>query len=242
MKISILTLFPDMFTGFTSTSIIKNAIEKGSVEFEIVDYRKYTKEKHGHVDDYPYGGGSGLVLMCQPILDALHDIKTDTSLVILLTPQGTTFNQAKAMELTGYDHLIFLCGHYEGFDERIRYYVDMQISIGDFVLTGGELASMVISDAVVRLLDGVITEQSHMDDSFSDGLLEYPHYTRPQEYEGYSVPGVLVSGHHENIRKFRMKESLRRTWKYRPDLLEKKELNKEQEKMLQEIIDEENVK
>lgn len=235
MKISILTLFPEMFDGFLTTSIIKNAITAEKVEFELVDFRKFTLDKHNHVDDYPYGGGAGLVLMCQPVIDALRSIQTEDSYTILLSPQGTPFKQSIAQDLTQYSHLIFVCGHYEGFDERIRYYVDAQISIGDFVLTGGELASMVISDAVVRLLKGVITQDSHEDDSFSNDLLEYPHYTRPRVFEGHEVPEVLVSGHHANIKTYRLKESLRRTWKYRPDLLEKRVMSNTEIALLEEI-------
>ena len=236
MKISIITLFPDMFDGFINTSIIKKGILKEHVNVEIVDMRQYTKDKHNRVDDYPFGGGAGLVLMCQPVVDAIKDIKDDNSWVVLMTPQGTPFSQNVAQSYAStYEHLILVCGHYEGFDERIRDYADAEISIGDYVLTGGELAAMVISDAIIRLVDGVITKESHEDDSFSDGLLEYAHYTRPREFEGKEVPEVLLSGHHENIRKFRLKSSLEKTLKNRPDLLENRVLSHEEAMLLETI-------
>ncbi|MEF2609051.1 MAG: tRNA (guanosine(37)-N1)-methyltransferase TrmD, partial [Faecalicoccus sp.] len=178
MKITVLTLFPDYFRSLLETSIIKRAKDKELFEFECIDFRTFTKEKHGHVDDTPYGGGAGMVLMCQPILDALASVRTPKSTVILLTPQGKTFSQSVAKELSLQEHLIFICGHYEGFDERIRDYVDVQLSLGDFVLTGGEPACVVMCDAILRLLPGTIRQDSWEDDSISDGLLEYPQYTR----------------------------------------------------------------
>ncbi len=243
MRITVMTLFPEFFDSFQTTSIIKKALEKNRVEFDCVDYRKYTLDKHNHVDDTPCGGGVGMLLMVQPIVDCLKDIKTENSHVILMCPQGKTFNQGMARDYaTNYDHIILICGHYEGYDERIRDYVDEEVSLGDFVLTGGEIAAMTISDAIIRLLDGVITKQSHEDDSFENGLLEYPQYTRPVEFDGKKVPEVLLSGHHENIRKWRLKESLRKTYLKRPDLLEKRELNKEEKKFLDEIFEEINKK
>ena len=227
MKISVLTLFPEYFDSLLNTSIIKRAKEKNLFEFETIDFRLFTKEKHGHVDDTPYGGGAGMVLMCQPVLDALESIRTENSLVILLSPQGKTFNQTYAKDLSTKDHLIFICGHYEGFDERIRDYVDIQMSLGDFVLTGGESACMVMCDAILRLIPGVIRQDSSDDDSFSNGLLEYPQYTRPEVYKGKKVPDVLLSGHHANIKKWRHEKSLENTHKHRPDLLEKIELSEE---------------
>lgn len=228
MKISVLTLFPEYFDSLLKTSIIKRAKEKELFEFEAIDFRPFTNEKHGHVDDTPYGGGAGMVLMCQPILDALKTIRTDKSTVILLTPQGKTFKQEIARELSLKEHLIFICGHYEGFDERIRDYVDIQMSLGDFVLTGGESACMVMCDSILRLIPGVIRQDSSDDDSFSNGLLEYPQYTRPEVYDGMRVPDVLLSGHHANIKKWRHEKSLENTYKHRPDLLEKIELSKEE--------------
>ena len=235
MKIDILSLFPEMFEGFLNTSIIKRAIDASLVEVQVHDFREYSLNKHKKVDDYPYGGGAGMVLMCQPIVDCLKSLVTEESLVILMSPQGQTLKQSLSVELSTYKHLIFICGHYEGFDERIRDYVDMELSIGDYVLTGGELSSMVVCDSIIRLLEGSIREQSHEDDSFSHGLLEYPQYTRPYEYDGNKVPDVLISGHHENIRKWRLQQSLLKTYRKRPDLLENREMSKEEIKILEEI-------
>lgn len=239
MKITILTLFPEFFDSFKSTSIIRKALEKGAVELECIDYRQYTLDKHNHVDDTPCGGGVGMLLMVQPIADCLKAVRQENSHVILLTPQGKVFHQKMAHDyVQRYEHLILICGHYEGFDERIRDYVDEEVSIGDFVLTGGEIGAMTISDAIIRLLEGVITKESHEDDSFENGLLEYPQYTRPIEYDGKKVPEILLSGHHENIRKWRLKESLRKTYIRRPDLLEKRVFTKEEKQFLNEIIEE----
>ncbi len=242
MKITVLTLFPEFFDRFVETSIIKRAIEQGHVEFSCVDYRQYTMDKHNHVDDTPCGGGAGMVLMCQPIIDCIKAVRDEHSLVVMMTPQGQKFTQQTAHSFVEIDHLILLCGHYEGFDERIRDYVDMEVSLGDFVLTGGEGAAMVISDAVIRLLNGVIQTQSHEDDSFENGLLEYPQYTRPIEYDGKKVPEVLLSGHHKNIAAWRLKESLRKTLLQRPDLLENREFSKEEAALLAEITQEEQKK
>lgn len=235
MKITVCTLFPEFFDQFVNTSIIKRAIDQGKIEFSCVDYRAFTTDKHRHVDDTPCGGGAGMVLMCQPIIDCLKTLRSEHSLVVMMTPQGQPFHQKTARQLAKVDHLILLCGHYEGFDERIRRYVDMEVSLGDFVLTGGEPAAMVISDAVIRLVDGVILKESHEDDSFENGLLEYPQYTRPIEYEGMKVPDVLLSGHHEHIRQWRLKESLRKTLHRRPDLLAGRSLTPEETKLLEEI-------
>lgn len=238
MKISVLTLFPEYFEPLLHTSIIKRAKEKNLFEFETVDFRPFTNEKHGHVDDTPYGGGAGMVLMCQPILDALKSIRTENSTVILLTPQGKTFKQEIAKELSLKEHLIFICGHYEGFDERIRDYVDIQMSLGDFVLTGGESACMVMCDAILRLIPGVIKQDSSDDDSFSNGLLEYPQYTRPEVYDGKRVPDVLLSGHHANIKKWRHEMALKNTYLHRPDLLKDRELTKEENIFLESLQEE----
>lgn len=235
MKIDILSLFPDMFEGFLNTSIIKRAIDASLVEVCIHDFREFSLNKHKKVDDYPYGGGQGMVLMCQPIVDCLKTIVTEDSFVILMSPQGTTLKQSLSVELSHQKHLVFICGHYEGFDERIRDYVDMELSIGDYVLTGGELSSMVVCDSIIRLLEGSIREESHEDDSFSDGLLEYPQYTRPYEYDGNQVPDVLLSGHHENIRKWRLQQSLLKTYRKRPDLLAHRIMSDEEMKILEEI-------
>ncbi len=225
MIIDILTLFPNMFDGFLSESIIKRAIESDKVKVNIHNIRDYSKDPHKKVDDYGYGGGEGMVLMPQPIFDAVKYLKKEDSFIILMTPQGMTFNHKVAHDLTLKKHIIIICGHYEGFDERIRTLADMEISIGDFVLTGGELPSMVICDSIIRLLDGVINENSHKNDSFENALLDYPVYTHPVEYDGLKVPDVLLSGHHENIRKWRLEQQLTRTKERRPDLLEKSEYN-----------------
>ncbi len=222
MKIDILTLFPGMFDGFLHESIIKRALERGQVEIQVHDIRAYSKDPHKKVDDYGYGGGQGMVLMPQPIFDAVEDLRTENSKVLLMTPQGKTYNQEIAYDLTQEKHLIIICGHYEGFDERIRTLADMEISIGDYVLTGGELASMVITDSVVRLLDGVIAKDSHIYDSFHNHLLDYPVYTKPADFRGMKVPEVLLSGHHKKIEEWRLEEQMKRTKERRPDLLEKR--------------------
>ena len=222
MKIDILTLFPSMFDGFIGESIIKRAIEKKLVEINIHNIRDYSKDPHKKVDDYGFGGGKGMVLMPQPIFDAVESLKNEDSKVILMTPQGIKYNQQKAYSLIEEKHLIIICGHYEGFDERIRSIVDLEISIGDFVLTGGEIPAMVISDSIIRLLDGVIEKESHVFDSFNNNLLDYPVYTHPADFRGMKVPDVLLSGHHANINKWRLEQQLKRTKERRPDLLEKR--------------------
>lgn len=235
MRITILTLFPEMFEGFLNTSIIARAIKDGRVEVECIDFRSYTKDKHNKVDDTPCGGGAGMILQCQPIVDCIKAVRTPNSKVVMMTPSGRTFKQSVAREYATCDHLILLCGHYEGFDHRILNYIDEELSIGDYVLTGGELAAMAVSDAVIRLLNGVIRTKSNEDDSFENGLLEYPQYTRPIEYDGHVVPDVLLSGHHENIRKWRLEKSLELTLEKRPDLLESREFSKEELKILEKI-------
>ena len=218
MKIDILTLFPEMFDGFLNTSIIKRARELGQVDINVHNFRDYSLDKHGRVDDYPYGGGAGMVLMCEPIFRAVEDIKTDDSLVIMLSPSGRVFKQSLAVDLSKEKHIILLCGHYEGFDERIKTIVDMELSIGDYVLTGGEVPAMVITDTITRLIPGVITGASLDSESFNDGLLDYPNYTRPEIFRGMKVPDVLLSGHHKNIEKYRHEEKIRLTRKNRQDL------------------------
>ncbi len=203
MKIDILTLFPSMFEGFLNESIIKRAIDKKIVEINIHNIRDYSQDKHKKVDDYPFGGGAGMVLMCEPVFLAIEDVKTEDSIVIMMTPSGKTFNENIAYDLSTKKHIILLCGHYEGFDERIKSIVDMELSIGDYVLTGGEIPSMAITDAVVRLIPGAINKESLVSESFTDDLLDYPQYTRPADFRGMKVPEVLLSGHHENIRKYR---------------------------------------
>ena len=220
MKIDILTLFPGMFEGFKSESIIKRALEKGKVEINIIDIRDYTPYKNNQVDDYQFGGGGGMIMMCEPVFNAVESIKTDESHVIIMSPRGKTYNQNKARELTNYKHLIIICGHYEGFDERIYSLADECISIGNFILTGGELPSMMISDSVIRLLDGVITDTSLINESFNDNLLDYPVYTEPRDFRGMIVPEVLISGDHKKINEYRESERKRITREYRSDLLD----------------------
>ena len=237
MKIDFMTLFPEMFNGVLNESILKKAQEKEAVEFSVINFRDYSSNKHNTVDDYPYGGGAGMVLKAQPIFDAVEDLKKQsdtTPKVILVCPQGERFTQAKAEQLATEDHLLFICGHYEGYDERIReHLVTDEISIGDFVLTGGELASMVIADSVVRLLPGVLgNEDSPILDSYSSGLLEHPHYTRPADFRGMKVPEVLLSGNHKKIEEWREQESLRRTFTRRPDLLESYPLTDKQKSII----------
>lgn len=203
MKIDILTLFPLMFEGFINESIIKRARDKELVDIKVHNIRDYSPYKNKQVDDYQYGGGAGMVLMCEPIFNAIDALKKEDSLVIMLTPGGDTFNEKMAYSLKEYKHIILLCGHYEGFDERIKTIVDKEISIGDYVLTGGEVAAMVVVDATVRLIDGVINKESLESESFNDDLLDYPVYTKPANFRGLKVPDVLLSGHHANITKYR---------------------------------------
>ena len=219
MKIDVLTLFPDMFNNIFNESIIKRAVNNNLVEINIHNIRDYSKDPHKKVDDTPYGGGSGMVLMCQPIFDAVKSLRSDNSKVILLTPSGKLYKQSIAFNLSHEKHLILICGHYEGFDERIKSICNMEISIGDYILTGGEVPAMVIIDSVTRLIDGVIKKESYECDSFTDNLLDYPTYTKPRIYEGLEVPLVLVNGDHDKISKWRRKEQIEITKKNRPDLL-----------------------
>lgn len=238
MNIHVLTLFPEMFTGVLGASILKKAQEKNLVNITVTNFRDFSEDKHNKVDDYPYGGGAGMVLKPEPIFNAVEHVTKDSNpRVILMCPQGERFTQKKAEELAQEKELVFLCGHYEGYDERIReYLVTDEISIGDFVLTGGELPAMTIIDAVVRLLPGVLgQEASHVNDSFSTGLLEHPHYTRPADFRGMKVPDVLLSGNHANIEKWREEQSLKRTFERRPDLLENIELTNEQKRFIESL-------
>ena len=219
MRIDILTLFPHMFDGILTESIIKRAIENKLIEVNIIDFREYSLDPHKKVDDTPFGGGAGMVLMCQPIFDCVKALKTENSKVIMMTPDGVTYNQKMAYNLSKEKHLIIICGHYEGFDERIRSICDMEISIGDYVLTGGEIPSMAILDSVARLLDGVITKESHENDSFNNNLLDYPTYTKPRVYEGMEVPEILLSGDHKKIDEYRKMEQIKKTKIRRGDLI-----------------------
>lgn len=239
MRIDILSLFPEMFNGPLTQSIVGKAVQKDILDIEVTDFRDYTTNKQRHVDDTPYGGGAGMLLQAQPIYDALDAIAEKNNglgKVILLDPAGKRFDQKMAEDLAKEDHLTFICGHYEGYDERIRERVTDEISLGDFVLTGGELGAMVVIDATVRLLPDVLgNHESAAGDSFSMGLLEYPQYTRPADFRGMKVPEVLTSGNHQKIAEWRNKEALRRTYKRRPDLLENYELSKDEEKWLHEF-------
>ena len=220
MKIDILTLFFFFFDGLLSNSIIKRAIAMEKVQIQIVNIRDYSRDPHKKVDDYGFGGGAGMVLRVDVLYDAIQALKKEDTKVILMTPQGETFTQKKAAVLAQCKHIILVCGHYEGFDERILNFVDMEISIGDFIVTGGEIPAMAITDSMVRLLDGVILEESRRNESFENHLLDYPVYTKPKEFMGYFVPEVLLSGNHAEIEKFRQQQRIEKTRRKRPDLLE----------------------
>lgn len=240
MHIDVLTLFPEMFYGVMNASILKKAQDKNKFSYDLINFRDYSENKHQKVDDYPYGGGAGMVLMPQPIFDAVDAIKTKRNSkprIILMCPQGEQFQQAKAEELAKEEHLIFICGHYEGFDERIRHHLATdELSIGDYVLTGGELGAMVVIDSVVRLLPDVLgNKASAPQDSFSTGLLEHPHYTRPANFRGMKVPDILLSGDHQKIETWRKREAVRRTFERRSDLLDKIDLPRDLQVFLDEI-------
>ena len=221
MKIDILTLFPNMFEKVFEDSIIKRGIDDKKIKVEIHNFRDYSKDSHHKVDDTPYGGGAGMVLTLQPLVDCIKKLKKDDTIVILLTPSGKVYNQTIAYELSEKKHLILICGHYEGFDERIKNYCDMEISIGDYILSGGEIPAMVLVDSIIRLLPGVIKEESHIKESFESNLLDYPTYTKPRVFEGYEVPEILLSGDHKKIDEYRKQERIRLTKENRPDLIKK---------------------
>lgn len=237
MIIDILTLFPEAINGVINTSILKRAIDANSITINVIDYREFSNKKNKRVDDYSYGGGAGMIIEPQPIVDALKSIDGyKAAHKIITSPIGRVFNQGVAKELSEKEHLIIVCGHYEGIDERIMNYVDEAISIGDYILTGGEIAALAICDSVARLLPNVLgNDESAKDESFDEGLLEYPQYTRPEVYDGHEVPSVLLSGNHEEIRKWRRFKSLERTYKNRPDLISEDKLTKEDKKFLEEI-------
>lgn len=220
MKIDILSLFPSMYDGILTESIIKRAIESKIVDIKIHNFREFSNDSHKSVDDTPFGGGAGMVLTCQPIFDCINSLKTKDSIVIMLTPDGKVYNQKMAIDLSHKKHLIILCGHYEGFDERIKSICDMFISIGDYILTGGEIASMVLVDSITRLLDGAINKESLDSESFNNNLLDYPTYTKPRVFNGMEVPEILLSGDHKKIDEWRKEKQLEKTQKLRPDLLE----------------------
>lgn len=238
MKITVLTLFVEQFNSFLNTSIIKRIIDKGLVEVKVVDIRDYSLDVHRHVDDTPYGGGAGMLMKVDVLVRALKDNQNPSSYVLLTSPKAKPYKQEDAYRLSKKEDLIIVCGHYEGIDARFEEYVDENISIGDYVLTGGELPAMVVMDSIMRLLDEGISADSLKEESYTNGLLEYPQYTRPVEFEGKEVPFVLTNGNHEEIRKYNLKMSLKETYLYRKDLLENKTLNDEEKKMLQEIVDE----
>lgn len=235
MIIDIITIFPDSFNDFLSTSIVKRAIEDEKVTINIHNLRDYSHNKHRNIDDTPFGGGVGMLMAFPPFYDVITKLRKDNTKVIYLSPQGSILNQEMAFSLAKYEHLILLCGHYEGLDERVLKLVDFEISIGDYILTGGEIAAMVLIDAITRLVPGVIMEESVLEDSLSDGLLKYPQYTKPRSYQGFDVPDILLSGNHQEIAKWRQKMSLLNTLKKRPDLLEKKTLTEEEVKIIKSV-------
>jgi tRNA (guanine37-N1)-methyltransferase len=237
MKIDILTLFPAMFVSPFNESIIERARTRKLVEINTVNIRDYAQDKHQQVDDYPYGGGAGMVMKFDVLSRSIESLKKANSRVVYLSPQGKPLDQDNVVRMAQQEHLVLLCGHYEGIDERIMNLVDEELSIGDYVLSGGELAAMVVVDAVTRLIPGVLgDDNSSQEESFVGGLLEYPHYTRPRTYQGEEVPEILLSGHHEHIRLWRKKLSLMRTLQKRPDLLLKREYDQEERKLLEEIL------
>ncbi len=219
MKITILSLFPNMFDGFLTESIIKRAIQNEKVEVKIINFRDYSVYNNKQVDDTPYGGGAGMVLMCDPIFRCIDEIRTPKSHIIILSPEGNIYNEKKAKELSKYEDIILICGHYEGFDERIKTLADEIISVGDFVLTGGEIPAMLIADSIIRLLPGTITNESLESESFNENLLDYPVYTKPAVYRDMNVPDILLSGDHKKIDDYRESERIRLTKEKRPDLL-----------------------
>ena len=235
MNITILTLFPNMFDGFMQNSIIKRAITKKAVTIKVINIREYTKDRYRRVDTPPVGGGAGLIMKAQPIVDALKDLKNDNSHVILLSPRGVTYTQKEAKRLANHEDLIIICGHYEGIDERVNLYIDEIISIGDYILTGGEVAAMAIADSIIRLQQGAISAPSLDEESFESDMLEYPQYTEPYEYEGNKVPDILYSGNHGAISKWRRKKALEITRRHRPDLFNNMKLSKSDHKLLEEI-------
>jgi tRNA (guanine37-N1)-methyltransferase len=241
MKITILTLFPQIIEGYFTSSIMAKAVDKGLIEYRIIDFRDFAADKHRTADDYPYGGGAGMVLKCEPLAGALDSVGARDKRVVFPTPSGRVFTQETARNLSQEDELVFICGRYEGVDQRIiDEYVDDELTVGDYVLSSGEIASLVIIDGVYRLLDGVINSESLIEESHEDGVLEYPHYTRPEEFRGRRVPPVLLSGHHEHIRLWRRRQGLEKTLVNRPDLLENREMTQEDKILLSEIEQEDN--
>lgn len=239
-RIDIITLFPEYFEQFISTSIIKRAIDKQIVEVNCVQLREFSLNKNKRVDDYPTGGGAGMVLQCQPVVDAINKTKKMNSKVYLLSARGKLYNQQMAKELSKESHIILVCGHYEGIDERINDSIDGEICIGDYIVTGGEVAAMVVVDSIIRLMDGAISTSSTVDESFENGLLEYPQYTFPRDYEGKKIPDILFSGNHQAIKEWRFKQSYLKTKQNRPDLLKNKAFNEQEKKWIEAIDKKEN--
>lgn len=238
MRITVLTLFKEQFDSFLNTSIISRILEKELCEVKVVDIRDYSKDKHRHVDDTPYGGGAGMLMRVDVLADAIRANRNDDTYVLLTSPKAKPYEEKDAYRLLEKEDLMIVCGHYEGVDDRISDFIDENVSIGDYVLTGGELPAMVVMDSIMRLINDGISSESLKEESYTDGLLEYPQYTRPFNFEGKEVPFVLTNGNHKEIRRFNLKGSLRETYLYRKDLLEKRDLSKEEKELLQEVIDE----
>lgn len=238
MKITVLTLFKEQFDSFLNTSIISRILEKELCEVKVVDIRDYSKDKHRHVDDTPYGGGAGMLMRVDVLADAIRANRNEDTYVLLTSPKAKPYEEKDAYKLLEKEDLMIVCGHYEGIDDRISDFIDENVSIGDYVLTGGELPAMVVMDSIMRLINEGISSESLKEESYTDGLLEYPQYTRPFNFEGKEVPFVLTNGNHKEIRRFNLKGSLRETYLYRKDLLEKRDLSKEEKELLQEVIDE----
>lgn len=238
MRITVLTLFKEQFDSFLNTSIISRILEKELCEVKVVDIRDYSKDKHRHVDDTPYGGGAGMLMRVDVLADAIRSNRNDDTYVLLTSPKAKPYEEKDAYRLLEKEDLMIVCGHYEGVDDRISDFIDENVSIGDYVLTGGELPAMVVMDSIMRLINEGISSESLKEESYTDGLLEYPQYTRPFNFEGKEVPFVLTNGNHKEIRRFNLKGSLRETYLYRKDLLEKRDLSKEEKELLQEVIDE----
>lgn len=238
MRITVLTLFKEQFDSFLNTSIISRILEKELCEVKVVDIRDYSKDKHRHVDDTPYGGGAGMLMRVDVLADAIRANRDEDTYVLLTSPKAKPYEEKDAYRLLEKEDLMIVCGHYEGVDDRISDFIDENVSIGDYVLTGGELPAMVVMDSIMRLINEGISSESLKEESYTDGLLEYPQYTRPFNFEGKEVPFVLTNGNHKEIRRFNLKGSLRETYLYRKDLLEKRDLSKEEKELLQEVIDE----
>ncbi len=238
MKITVLTLFKEQFDSFLNTSIISRILEKELCEVKVVDIRDYSKDKHRHVDDTPYGGGAGMLMRVDVLADAIRANRDEDTYVLLTSPKAKPYEEKDAYRLLEKEDLMIVCGHYEGIDDRISDFIDENVSIGDYVLTGGELPAMVVMDSIMRLINEGISSESLKEESYTDGLLEYPQYTRPFNFEGKEVPFVLTNGNHKEIRRFNLKGSLKETYLYRKDLLEKRDLSKEEKELLQEVIDE----